>query len=105
MKVVIDTKEDVHILRHIINMLHAISANTAVKRNDYDSGYPCSNSLFDSSGPSSSPVPETPSGIFNMFDSPSSPSNSDTGIPSIFDEPKKEDTNKTRDFIDSLQVY
>ncbi len=107
MKVVIDTKEDVHILGHIINMLHAISANTAVKRTDYDSGFSNVNSMFDTPS-SSSPVPETPSGMFNMFDSSSSsqaPSSSMTDIPSIFDEPKKDDTNKTRDFIDSLQVY
>ena len=106
MKVVIDTKEDIHILGHIINMLHAISANTAVKRNDYDSGYSGSNPLFDAPS-SSSPVPETPSGMFNMFDSgPSSDSSSTTsGIRSIFDEPKKDNASKTRDFIDSLQVY
>ncbi|MEK6886700.1 MAG: hypothetical protein AABW88_02615 [Nanoarchaeota archaeon] len=102
MKVVIDTKEDVHILKHIISMLHAISAQGSTK--NYNSGFSGTDSLFDTSSSSqSSSVPETPSGIFNMFDTPSSSSSS--GSPSIFDEPKKEDTSKTRDFIDSLQVY
>ena len=104
MKVVIDTKEDIHILRHIINMLHAISAQGSTK--NYNSGFSSTDSMFDTPSSSPSPTPETPTGIFNMFDSGSSSSSSGmSDIPSIFDEPKKDEPGKTRDFIDSLQVY
>lgn len=105
MKIVIDTKEDVHILNHIIRMLHAISATGGSKH--YDAGFTSTDSLFDS--PSSSPVPETPTGMFNMFDSGSgsSPSSSSTTPFSLFDaaNPEKKEEDKTRDFMDSLQVY
>lgn len=106
MKIVIDTKEDIHILRHIINMLHAITGNVSPRR--FDSDY--SNSMFDSTSSSSSSQSTPPvsdaSGLFGMFDSSSSsssPSSSFSDTQGPFEEPKK-DSNK-RDFIDSLQVY
>jgi len=106
MKIVIDTKEDLHNLRHIIQLLHAISVN-AGSRKKYD--YDTSPDLFsESSSPSSSsPIPETPTGIFNMFDtsssSSSSPSSSVTDIPDIFQQ-KKEDDDPSN-LADSLQTY
>ena len=99
MKIVIDTKEDLHNLRHIIQLLHAISVNAGSKKYDYGS----SPDLFsDSSSSSPSPVPETPSGIFNMFDAPSS-SSSSTEIPDIFNQKKDDDDSKG--LMDSLQTY
>ncbi len=109
MKIVIDTKEDLHNLRHIIQLLHAISVNGGGSKKYL---YENSSQLF-SDAPSSitpSPAPEAP-GLFNMFDSStggtsslssSSVPSSPIDIPSIFQE-KKDDN--TRDFLDSLQVY
>lgn len=106
MKIVIDTKEDTHILGHIIRMLHAISGQG--KTRSYDS----SSSLFDevssSSSPSSNAAAETP-GLFNMFSDPSTVSSSSPSsspglipdIPNIFE--KKEDDKK--DLFDHLQTY
>ena len=101
MKIEIDTKEDIHILRHIVHMLNAISSGIGQKR--YDSDFSANSLLNDSSNPSPSTAPVSDaSGLMGMFDSGSSSSSSAPF--SMFDEPKKEDTNK-RDFIDSLQVY
>lgn len=86
MKIVIDTKEDLHNMRHILRLLQAISINAGSGKYDF-------NDEYNDSG-QSSPVPETPSGIFNMFDS--SPSSS------VLEEKKDEDRN---DLSDSLQVY
>jgi len=98
MKIVIDTKEDVHILRHIINMLHAISSGVSSKHYEYSNS-----NMINSSIPSSSTAPVSDaSSLLGMFDSSSSDSSSSSF--GMFDEPKKEDTDK-RDFLDSLQVY
>ncbi|MBN2421571.1 hypothetical protein JXB27_04805 [Candidatus Woesearchaeota archaeon] len=103
MKIVIDTKEDIHILRHVIQLLHAVSTATGA-RQKYgssdsspmfgDSSYGSSSSLSSNTAP---PVSDA-SSLFGMFDSPSSDSSS------IFPaaEEKKEDKG---DFLDSLQVY
>ncbi len=101
MKIEIDTKEDLHNIRHIIQLLHSISVNGSSKR--YES---TPSSMFSEtpSAPATQTPPSDGNGLFNMFDSsPSSPTpSSDIGIPGIFSE-KKDDNSK--DFLDSLQVY
>ena len=111
MRIEIDTKEDLHNVRHIIRLLQAISGHSG------KDNYRFNDDMFsDSSSPSSSapnPVsnPDTSASLFNMFgdsSSSSTPSSSSSdsslGIPSIFSEPKKDEDNK-KDFLDSLQVY
>lgn len=78
MKIVIDTKEDLQNMRHILKLLHAIAGNLG--KIDYED-------LYKDSGSS---VPETPTGAFNMFDSPSS---------NLLDEKKDDDSSGP------LQVY
>jgi hypothetical protein len=107
MKIEIDTKEDLHNLRHIIQLLHAISGSVGAKKYGYDS----SPSLFTDATPSHTPQPtaETSASMFNMFDSSGSSSSSSSsdplGIPSIFQEQPKKDDNNQKDFLESLQVY
>lgn len=96
MRIEIDTKEDLHNIRHIMRLLQAISVNAG--NSSYDSS-----SFSDSSGLGSSnqtPPAEGP-GLFNMFGDSSSSSDSTT-TPSIFSE-KKDDNSK--DFLDQMQVY
>ena len=108
MRIEIDTKEDLHNVRHIIRLLQAISGHSG------RDSYRLNDDLFTESSSSSStpnPVsnPDTSASLFNMFGDGSSgssttPSDSSLGIPSIFNEPKKDEDNK-KDFLDSLQVY
>ncbi len=82
MKIVIDTKEDLHNMKHILRLLHAISPGTGAKFDE---------SMFNEN---QTPVPETPTGIFNMFDDSSSSTSTL--------ETKKDDDNSD---LSSLQVY
>ena len=109
MKIVIDTKEDIHILRHIIQLLHAVSTSAASRQkygsvddssifNSPSSSYDSSNSLSSNSTP---PVADA-SPLFGMFDTPSTSSSDSSSIFPSSEEPKKDDKG---DFLDSLQVY
>ncbi len=105
MKIEIDTKEDLHNLKHIIQFLSVISSN--ISRNNYYEEQSAPSLFSDTSASQSSQASSAP-GLFNMFDSPSqstqsSPSDS-FSIVSDANEQKKDSTNKG-DFLDSLQVY
>ena len=113
MKIVIDTKEDIHILRHVIQLLHAVSSAASAKQNygyntaapSFFNDTPSSNS--NTSGDATPPVTDA-APLFSMFDNPSStPSGSSSdSFPSLFPgmtEEKKD--NEKGDFLDSLEVY
>lgn len=116
MKIVIDTTEDIHILRHVIQLLHAVSTATGARQkysSDSSSMFGSSSSSYDSSSSSlssnSAPPVSDASSLMGMFDSPSTSSPSSTSsdsfnsIFSMNEEPKKD--NEKGDFLDSLQVY
>ena len=102
MRIEIDTKEDLHNVKHIIRLLSAISSGVSGK-----DSFKFNDDLFSETSSQTS-VPETSPSLFNMFDSPSSPTSPSDSSPSspyggIFNEPKKDEDKK--DFLDSLQVY
>jgi hypothetical protein len=100
MRIEIDTKEDLHNIKHIMRLLHAISANAGLNKsnelfNDYSDPY------SNTSSPSSSAPAESTPGLFNMFDTPSTPSSTPSTDPfGMFD--KKEEP---KDNSDSIQLY
>lgn len=101
MRIEIDTKEDLHNIRHIMRLLQAISVNAGNSKEYVDSNMFSESSSLSSSS-NHTPPAEGP-GLFNMFgDSSSSSSTDSMTTPSIFQE-KKDDNSK--DFLDSLQVY
>ena len=112
MRIEIDTKEDLHNVRHIIRLLQAISGHSGKDNYRFnDDIFSDSSSSSSSSAPNPVSNPETSASLFDMFgdsssssSTPTTSSDSSLGIPSIFSEPKKDNDN-TKDFLDSLQVY
>ena len=113
MRIEIDTKEDLHNLRHVIQFLSAIQSNPGKNKHYDDSSYSSSSSsssvmsMF--GDPSPQTTPATTASTFNMFDTPvsstpsSTPAASESFMSLFSPEPKKEDDGK--DFLDSMQVY
>ncbi len=97
MQITIDTKNDKHEIKHLLNMLRAIleenpSSNFS-SGNIFDSSSPSLN-VYDSASSSNS---SSGSGLFNMFDQPSTGSSNAAST--------TEQKNEKKDFIDQLQLY
>ncbi|MFC1728340.1 hypothetical protein ACFLZ7_02655 [Nanoarchaeota archaeon] len=100
MKITIDTRDDKHEIKHLLEMLRAI-ANESPRANFnsgniFDDNSPTVGSSEPYSAPSSYSEPsssESSGGLFNMFDAPTTST-----------EESKEEENKG-DLIDSLRPY
>ena len=115
MRIEIDTKEDLHNIRHVIQFLSAIQSSPGKHKSFTDDSSSSSSfsmgSMFNEQ-PAQQTPPATSASMFNMFADPSpspAPSSTDGGyssLNSLFNQPevKKEDDN-SKDFLDSMQVY